>query len=81
VNIQVLRRAAALTVVVGAITVVAPLLSPPSTAQPTPIGGATLRQVATIDLPGPPGRRFDYLTTDEKGGNCSRHTSQRGCST
>jgi len=67
VNIQVLRRAAALTVVVGAITVVAPLLSPPSTAQPTPIGGATLRQVATIDLPGPPGRRFDYLTTDDEG--------------
>ncbi|HLW52333.1 MAG TPA: YncE family protein [Candidatus Angelobacter sp.] len=26
--------------------------------------GATLRQVATLDLPGPPGKRFDYLTID-----------------
>ena len=66
-NIQVLGRAVALTVVVGAITVVAPLLAPPGTAQSTPSGGATLRQVATIDLPGPPGRRFDYLTTDDEG--------------
>src|SRR5215475_9603018 len=67
VNIQALRRAAVLTVVVGAITVFAPPLTPPGTAQPKPIGGATLRQVATIDLPGPPGRRFDYLTTDDEG--------------
>ena len=65
-NIQVLRRAAALTVVAGAITVLAPL-APSGTAQPTPAGGTTLRQVATIDLPGPPGRRFDYLTTDDEG--------------
>ncbi len=28
--------------------------------------GTTLRQVATIDLPGPPGKRFDYLTTDDE---------------
>lgn len=28
--------------------------------------GMTLRQVATIDLPGPPGKRFDYLTTDDE---------------
>ena len=27
-------------------------------------GAATLRQVAIIDLPGPPGKRFDYLTID-----------------
>ena len=27
-------------------------------------GGTTLKQVATIDLPGPPGKRFDYLTID-----------------
>jgi len=67
VNIQALRRAAVLTVVVGAITVFAPPLTPRGTAQPTLIGGATLRQVATIDLPGPPGRRFDYLTTDDEG--------------
>ena len=25
---------------------------------------ATLKQVATIDLPGPAGKRFDYLTID-----------------
>jgi len=30
-------------------------------------GGRTLKQVATIDLPGPAGRRFDYLTIDDKG--------------
>jgi len=28
--------------------------------------GTTLRQVATIDLPGPVGKRFDYLTTDDE---------------
>jgi YVTN family beta-propeller protein len=26
--------------------------------------GATLRQIASFDLPGPPGKRFDYLTID-----------------
>src|SRR5437016_9075214 len=26
--------------------------------------GQTLKQVATIDLPGPKGKRFDYLTID-----------------
>jgi DNA-binding beta-propeller fold protein YncE len=26
----------------------------------------TLKQVATIDLPGPPGQRFDYLTMDDE---------------
>jgi hypothetical protein len=26
--------------------------------------GSTLKQVATIDLPGPAGKRFDYLTID-----------------
>jgi YVTN family beta-propeller protein len=39
----------------------------PGDAQPTPIAGRTLRQVGTIDLPGPPGSRFDYLTTDDEG--------------
>ena len=29
-----------------------------------PLGEATLKRVAVIDLPGPPGRRFDYLTID-----------------
>ena len=28
--------------------------------------GQTLRRVATIDLPGPRGKRFDYLTIDEE---------------
>src|SRR2546427_1355920 len=28
------------------------------------VGAATLKQVATIDLPGPPGKRYDYLTID-----------------
>src|SRR5213080_2001402 len=26
--------------------------------------GATLKRIAVIDLPGPPGRRFDYLAID-----------------
>src|SRR5262249_25366157 len=67
VNNQVLSCAAAMPVVVGAIPVAAPPLATRGTAQPAPISGATLRQVATIDLPGPPGRRFDYLTTDDEG--------------
>ena len=28
--------------------------------------GQTLKQVAKIDLPGPKGQRFDYLTTDDE---------------
>lgn len=28
--------------------------------------GQTLKQVATIDLPGAPGERFDYLTMDDE---------------
>lgn len=35
-------------------------------AHPAPHrSGTTLRRVAVIDLPGPPGRRFDYLTIDD----------------
>ena len=34
---------------------------PTSAAAPS---GKTLKQVTTIDLPGPPGKRFDYLTID-----------------
>ena len=30
------------------------------------LSGQTLKQVATIDLPGPKGQRFDYLTTDDE---------------
>lgn len=37
----------------------------PSTMQSRSIpAGNTLRQIATIDLPGPKGKRFDYLTID-----------------
>ena len=64
---HVLRRVAAVSVVFGAIAVFAPPLVRHGDAQPTPIAGRTLRQVGTIDLPGPPGRRFDYLTTDNEG--------------
>jgi len=67
VRAHVLRRVAAVSVVFGAITVFAPPLVRHGTAQPTPIAGRTLRQVGTIDLPGPPGRRFDYLATDDEG--------------
>jgi len=28
------------------------------------LGGATLKRIAAIDVPGPPGRRFDYLAID-----------------
>jgi DNA-binding beta-propeller fold protein YncE len=31
---------------------------------PHPTSGPTLRKVAEFDLPGPPGKRFDYLTID-----------------
>ena len=30
------------------------------------LSGQTLRQIETIDLPGPKGQRFDYLTTDDE---------------
>jgi YVTN family beta-propeller protein len=33
-------------------------------AQPA-VGQQPLRQIATFELPGPPGKRFDYLTIDE----------------
>src|SRR6266436_2436402 len=29
-----------------------------------PTFGQTLKQIASFDLPGPPGKRFDYLTID-----------------
>jgi YVTN family beta-propeller protein len=67
VKTQVLRRAAAVSVVVGAIAAVALPLATHVGAQPTLIAGQTLQQVAAIALPGPPGRRFDYLTIDDEG--------------
>src|SRR5437879_7448278 len=35
-----------------------------SVAQPA-AGHPSLRQIAEFDLPGPPGKRFDYLTIDD----------------
>src|SRR5213078_2422224 len=31
----------------------------------TGVAGAPLRKIAEFELPGPPGKRFDYLTIDE----------------
>jgi YVTN family beta-propeller protein len=67
VRTQARRRVVAVALVVGAIAVVAPPFARHGAAQSMPITGRTLRQVASIDLPGPPGRRFDYLTTDDEG--------------
>ncbi|MFL6386724.1 MAG: YncE family protein [Terriglobales bacterium] len=39
------------------------MLHPTAAAAP-PKAGTTLKQIATIDLPGPAGKRFDYLTID-----------------
>jgi len=66
VKTQALIRAAAVCVV-GVTAIVAPPLAIRGGAQSALIVGQTLRQIATIDLPGPPGRRFDYLTTDDEG--------------
>jgi len=35
-----------------------------------PVGRPSLRQVAAFELPGPPGKRFDYLTIDEDEASC-----------
>ena len=48
------------------IALVAATVAPPTGAQARPGSvGNTLRQIATIDLPGPKGNRFDYLTIDK----------------
>src|SRR5579864_2728570 len=39
------------------------MFHPTAAAAPQP-AGTTLKQIATIDLPGPAGKRFDYLTID-----------------
>ena len=41
-----------------------PRVSPPMSAYAGDTSGQTLRRVGVIDLPGPPGRRFDYLAID-----------------
>lgn len=40
--------------------------------------GTTLKRAAVIDLPGPPGRRFDYLTIDDDTTTCSPLISEPG---
>src|SRR5215831_13515214 len=49
----------------GAVALVAAVwaVAPPAAAQ----GGRALKQVGTIALPGPAGKRFDYLTVDDDG--------------
>ena len=66
-----MRSRIVLTLIIG--IVVAALAARPAGSQTgstrgvQAAGGRTLKQVATIDLPGPVGRRFDYLTIDDKG--------------
>jgi DNA-binding beta-propeller fold protein YncE len=50
-----MRKQLLLTAVVGI------MLAPRSQAQ---VAAPTLRKIAEFDLPGPPGKRFDYLTID-----------------
>jgi YVTN family beta-propeller protein len=47
----------------AALAVAAWTVAQPVTAQ----GGRTLKQVGAIALPGPPGKRFDYLAVDDDG--------------
>ena len=54
---------AALFVLAGLVLFGTIKLQRTAAAAPAP-AEATLKQVATIDLPGPPGKRFDYLTID-----------------
>src|SRR5260370_36371093 len=57
------RRGGGLTrAVAGAL--LTPGVTPPMSAYAGDTSGQTLRQVGVIDLPGPPGRRFDYLAID-----------------
>ena len=51
--------------IVAGLALLAAACAPPSLAQ-TPAGPRknTLRQIAVLDLPGPLGKRFDYLTID-----------------
>jgi len=37
--------------------------------------GQTLRKIGAIDLPGPKGQRFDYLTMDDEDTTCFPRTS------
>jgi DNA-binding beta-propeller fold protein YncE len=50
--------------IAAAIALLIPRGTPPMAAYAADTGGGALRQVGVIDLPGPPGRRFDYLAID-----------------
>src|SRR5215831_3950952 len=52
------------TLLIAAIVVGLWVVASRGLAQP-PVGGPSLRQIAAFKLPGPPGKRFDYLTLDE----------------
>lgn len=65
---RVPRRAAALAGFTAAfIVLVAAVAAPAQNPGPAP-GAEPLRRVATIDLPGPRGQRFDYLLVDRDDG-------------
>jgi hypothetical protein len=50
--------------IAAAIALLIPRVTLPMVAYAADTGGEALRQVGVIDLPGPPGRRFDYLAID-----------------
>lgn len=47
-------------------TVLAAIIIFPGGSFPIAASPQTLKQVAKVDLPGPAGKRFDYLTIDEE---------------
>ena len=55
---------AAALLAMAALTLLGTIKIPTMTAAAPAPTGTTLKQVATIDLPGPAGKRFDYLTID-----------------
>jgi DNA-binding beta-propeller fold protein YncE len=54
---------AAILLTLGGLTLISTMHFHRAVAAASP-SGTTLKQVTTIDLPGPPGKRFDYLTID-----------------
>jgi DNA-binding beta-propeller fold protein YncE len=55
---------AAVLLAMAGLTLLGTKMFHPTAAAAPPPSGTTLKQVATIDLPGPAGKRFDYLTID-----------------
>jgi DNA-binding beta-propeller fold protein YncE len=58
-----LTTTALAVVALGGLAAALVIAAPTRTAQHA--AGTTLKRVAVIDLPGPPGRRFDYLAIDD----------------